>query len=61
MIKLASSSGSWIQLLDSKGIPFKCRKCHNTGHLVACFSFDKIRSKKSPSWWLGVSYDHYMV
>ena len=60
-IKLASPHGSWIQLLDYEGIPFRCRKCHMTGHLVTHCSSDKVRSKKSHSWWLGVSDDHYIV
>ena len=30
-------------------------------HLIARCSFDKVRSKKSPSWWLGVLDHHYMV
>lgn len=49
MIKLPSPGGSWIQLLDYEGIPFRCRKCHNTGHLVARCSSAKVKSKKSPS------------
>ena len=41
-------------------MPFRCRKCHKTGHLVAKCSFDS-RPKKSPTWWKGVSDDHYTV
>ena len=61
MLKLASPNGSWIQLLDYEGIPFRCKKCHKTGHLIACCSSDKASSKKSPSWWLGVPDDQYIV
>ena len=48
MIKLASPLGSWIQLLDYEGIPFRCRKCHKAGHLAVVCSSEKSRSKKSP-------------
>ena len=34
MIKLASPNGSWIQLLDYEGIPFRCQKFHKTSHLT---------------------------
>lgn len=61
MIKLASPNGSWIQLLDYEGIPFRCRKCHKIGHLAARCSSEKVRSKKSPSWWKGVSDNHYTI
>ena len=58
MIKLASPKGSWIQLLDYEGIPFKCKKCYKTSHLTARCSSEKVRSRKSPSRWLGVLGDH---
>lgn len=61
MINLASPNGSWIQLLDYEAIPFRCQKCHKTGHLIAHFSSGKVQSKKSPSWWKGVSDDHYTI
>ena len=59
-IMLDSSIGSWIQLLNYEGIPFRCRKCHKTGQLAAVCSSEKSRSKKSP-WWKGVSDEHYTV
>lgn len=34
-IKLAYPTGPWIQLLDYEDIPFRCRKFHKTGHLIA--------------------------
>lgn len=33
-ICLASPRESWTQLLDYEGIPFRCRKCHLTGHVA---------------------------
>lgn len=35
MIRFEHSGGSWIQTLDYEGIPYRCRKCFKTSHLVA--------------------------
>jgi hypothetical protein len=61
MIMLNSLHGPWNQLLDYEGIPFRCRICHKTGHLASPCSSRKSRPKKPPSWWMGVTEDHYMV
>ena len=34
-IILSYSKGSWTQSLDYEGLPFRCKKCFNTGHMVA--------------------------
>ena len=34
MLKLASPNGSWIQILDYEGIPFRCNKFYKTSHLT---------------------------
>ena len=38
-IYLAFSRGSWTQILDYEGIPFRYRKCHMTGHLATRYFF----------------------
>lgn len=48
-ISLGSPRSVWTQVLDYEGLPFRCRKCHMTGHVVACFSSDKARSKHTPT------------
>ena len=61
MISLDSPLRSWNILLDYEGIPFRYRKCHMIGHLVASCSSGKFRPKKSPSSWKGVLDDHYTI
>ena len=61
MISVASTLGSWNILLDYKGIPFHCRKCHKASHLSVGCSASKSRPKMPPSWWKGVSKDHYTI
>lgn len=34
-LEIESSLGSWVQPLDFEGIPFRCRKCFQTGHVAA--------------------------
>ncbi len=34
-IYLDSPRGSWTQLLDYEGIPFRCKICHLTSHIAA--------------------------
>ena len=58
---LDSSRGSWTQILDYEGIPFRCRKCHKTGHIVARSAAVKTKSRRPPSWWSGASSEHYTV
>ena len=60
-ICLASPFGDWNQCLDYEGIPFRCRKCHKTGHLATSCSSDKSRPNHSPSWWKNALDDHYTV
>ena len=37
-IEIKTSNGSWFQPLDYEGIPFRCRQCHQVGHLAVNFS-----------------------
>ena len=60
-ICLGSTHGIWTQALDYEGLPFRCRKCHMTGHVVACCSSNKARSKRTPTWWMGAFDEHYNV
>lgn len=59
MISLDSPLVSWNIPLDYEGIPFRCRKCHLTGHLAATCSSSKTRHKLSNFWWKGVSAEHF--
>ena len=60
-ICLASPRGSWTQTLDYEGLPFRCKKCHMTGHVAARCSSEKARSKRLPSQWAGASDKHYTI
>lgn len=60
-IKLSTAKGFWIQPLDYEGIPFRCRRCFKTGHVVAKCDLEKVKLKKPSSWWKGDSSQHYMV
>ena len=60
-ICLDSTRGSWTQMLDYEGIPFRYRKCHMTGHLAARCSTVKSKPRHSPSWWIGASSEHYTM
>lgn len=59
-IEIESSLGSWVHPLDFEGILFRCRKCFQTGHVVARCETDK-KKKRSASWWKGASSEHYFV
>lgn len=56
---LKSSRGSWIQLLDYEGVPFRCRRCFKTGHAATQCGFEK--KSKIATWWNGASQQHYTV
>ena len=58
---LDSSHGSWTLSLDYEGVPFCCRKCLKTSHISTRCVVGKSSSKHPPSWWLGVSPQHYSV
>lgn len=58
-VLLKSSKGSWVQSLDYEGIPFRCRRCFNTGHSAAHCGFEK--KTKTTTWWKGASQQHYTV
>lgn len=60
-IKLSTPKGFWIQPLDYEGIPFRCRRCFKTGHVVAKYDLEKVKVKKPSSWWKGASSQHYTV
>lgn len=60
-ICLDSPRGSWTQMLDFEGIPFRCRNCHLTGHIAARCDAGKSKSRRPPTWWTGVSSKHYKV
>jgi hypothetical protein len=47
MISLDSPRGSWSQLLDYEGIPFRCRTCHSTGHIAVCCPTTKNTKRAS--------------
>lgn len=61
VIYLDSSRGSKTQILDFEGIPFRCRKCHQNGHIATHCVAGKAKARRPPSWWLGVAKDHYTV
>ena len=48
-ICLASLRGSWTQMLDYEGIPFRCRTCHKTSHIAARCAAVKTKSRRPPS------------
>ncbi len=60
-IFLDSLRGSWTQMLDFEGIPFRCKNCHLTGHIAARCVAGKSKSRQPPSWWSGASFEHYIV
>ena len=58
-IEIKTSNGSWFQPLDYEGIPFRCRRCHQVGHLAAKCS--KVRVQRESSWWKNSEEQHYTV
>jgi len=38
----------WIQMVDYDHIPFRCRKCHDHGHLLRDCPLNKIAKKNKP-------------
>lgn len=44
-IFLESLWGSWTQMLDFEGIPFRCRNCHLTGHIASRCDAGKFNSR----------------
>ena len=44
-VSLFHEDVEWIQLIDYEHVPFRCRKCHNLGHLYR----DYPLNKKTPS------------
>ena len=48
-IILNHSKGSWTQLLDYEGLPFRCKKCFNTGHMDAKCENVKTTNKRPSS------------
>lgn len=55
---LKSTKGCWLQPLDYEGIPFKCRRCFQTGHIIAHYA--KCISDEMATWWKEVSPHHYL-
>ena len=53
--------GVWTQVLDYEGLPFYCRKCHMTSHVVACYSSYMVRSMHKRTCWMGASVEHYTI
>jgi len=35
----------WVQTMDYEHIPFRCRKCHEHGHLFRDYLLSKIENK----------------
>ena len=48
-IILNHSKGSWTQLLDFEGLPLRCKKCFNTGHLATKCEYGKTTNKRLSS------------
>ncbi|XP_059075127.1 uncharacterized protein LOC131875118 [Cryptomeria japonica] len=58
-IAINSSLGSWVQSLDYEGIPFRCRRCFKTDHVLGNCGLAK--KNLVASWWLRASFQHYTV
>ncbi|GLJ55949.1 hypothetical protein SUGI_1201090 [Cryptomeria japonica] len=58
-ISITSSKGSWLQSIVYEGIPFRCRRCFKTTHIVD--SCPRLRVKCSTSWWKEVTPQFYTV
>ena len=52
-IKLCTPKGSWIQILDYEGLPYRCKKCYKTSRVAAKCDIDRVKSKRPSSWWKG--------
>ena len=48
VICLSHEDSDWIQPLDYEHIPFRCRKCHDHGHLFRDCPLNKAREKPNP-------------
>ena len=48
-IFLNHSRGSWTQLLDYEGLPFRCKKFFNTRHMAATCVYRKNTNKRPSS------------
>ena len=46
-IMLSHEDTEWVQLLDYEHVPFKCRKCHEHGHLYRDCPKNKISMDKT--------------
>eukprot|EP00253_Pinus_taeda_P026030 PITA_26030 len=38
----------WVQVVDYEHIPFRCRKCHEHGHLLRDYPISKAENKSKP-------------
>lgn len=47
MIELECEGKVWMQLLDYEHIPFRCRRCHEYGHLYKSFPLNAAEQKKT--------------
>ena len=36
---------NWVQAVDYEHVPFRCRKCHERGHLFRDFPLNKMESR----------------
>lgn len=58
-IEIKTSNGCWTQPLDYEVMPFRCRRCHQVGHLASKCS--KERTQRKASWWKDTEEQHYTV
>ena len=49
-ISLEFRDEEWIQSIDYEKIPFRCRRCHEHGHLLRECPLKKNKKRKTPSY-----------
>jgi hypothetical protein len=47
-INLEFRNEEWIQNIDYEQIPFRCRRCHEHGHLIREFPLNKQQEAENP-------------
>ena len=49
VVEMCVSSHSWMQQLDYETLPFRCRLCHEYGHLLRrCLKAKSVEQKSPP-------------
>lgn len=46
-VRLRHEDSEWIQMIDYEHVPFRCRKCHQLGHLFRDCPLNKITAKST--------------